>query len=468
MEKEFDLVCIGAGPGGYVAAIKASQLGKKVAIVDISSERIGGVCLNEGCIPTKSIIQASKIYASCKNFSPLFNLSLSGARPQMKQIVANSQKVVEALRRGVVYLFKKNRITFIEGKAQLEAQHKVIVESSDGKKEILEAQDIILACGSRPKKVNGLEVDGEKIISSSQAIKLDYLPKNILIVGAGAIGVEFASLFSNFGSNVFLVELERNILPQEDEDISKALSLAFKKRKIAIYLESKISSLDKSKDSLKVEINTPKGKEEIGVDLVLVAAGRVPNTDFQDFSKLGIELTGDGFVKVDDYMHTSIDNVYAVGDITGTKMFAHTAYKQAEVAIEALCDKDSHPFNVMNIPSIIYSDIEVASVGLTEKEAKEQNLDYLIAKQPFKANARAVVYSQGEGLLKIIVDKKTKQFLGAHILGPQASEIIHQFVIAKSSGINVDHMATFSYGHPTFSEIAKDACLSIFQKPIHS
>lgn len=467
MSKQFDVVCIGAGAGGYTSAIKASQLGKTVAVVDISQDRIGGVCLNEGCIPTKAIIHSSEMYANMKNYGQLLGIEIKTDKPDMKQINAFSRAVVEKLKQGISYLFKKYKITFIEGKAALDSSSRINVALAGGGQEFLEAKNIILATGTRPKTIAGLEFDGKQIISSSEAVHLDYLPESILIIGAGAIGIEFGSLFNNFGSRVTIVELKKDILPACDEDIRKSLKTIFKKRNILIYNESEIKRVEKQKDSVKVEIGTPKGNINLEVQVVLVAVGRAPNTDFQDLLRIGIETDNAGFIKVDNCMRTTVENIYAVGDITGKIMFAHMAYKQAEIAAGNSCGKNFSPVDLSNVPTIIYSDIQVASVGLTEEEVKNKGLDYITAKQYFKSNGRSVINSLADGFIKAIIDKKTHRFLGVHILGYEASELIHQFVVAKAGGVSADYMADFIYGHPTYSEITKDTCLSLFDIPVN-
>lgn len=470
MDRKFDVVCIGSGPGGYVSAIRASQLGKKTAVVEIAEDKIGGVCLNEGCIPAKTIIRGSELYTSFKNCGSGLGFETKITKPNMEKLVAFSKEVVQNLRKGISYLFKKYGVTFIEGRAVFSADKEVLVELKSGGRQILKTENIILATGSRAKTAAGLEFDGQRIISSSEAVNLDYIPRSILIVGAGAIGIEFASLFNNLGAKVYIVETKSQILPQEDSDISRALKTIFKKRGIDIYNESKIVKVDKEKNLVKVEVAAPLKTVILEVDLVLVSAGRVPNTSFQNLSEIGLELNEEGFVKVDDAMKTTLDGVYAVGDITGKgkEMFAHLAYRKAEIAANSICGIKSLPINILNVPCVMYSDIQTASVGLNEEEVKVEGFDYVASKQYFRSNSRSVINCQLDGFVKIIADKKTRQFLGVHILGYEASEIIHQFVVAKSGGLLVDNMANFIYGHPTFAEIAKDSCLGVFDRPIHS
>lgn len=467
MSKQFDVVCIGAGAGGYTSAIKASQSGKTVAVVDVLRDKIGGVCLNEGCIPTKTILHVSEIYADMKNYRQFLGIEIKTNKPDMMQINAYSRAVVEKLKQGILYLFKKYKITFIEGYASLKSPSEITVDAKDGETERLKAKNIILATGTRPKIITGLEFDGKQIISSSEAINLNYLPDSILIIGAGAIGIEFGSLFNNLGSHVTIVEAKKDILPSCDEEIRKSLKSIFKKRDIHIYNESEIKKVEKQTNSTKVEIKTPKGDINIEVQVILVAVGRVPNTNFENLSKVGIETDNLAFVKVDDFMRTTENNIYAVGDITGKIMFAHMAYKQAEIAVGNLCGKNLSPIDLSNVPTVIYSDVQVASVGFSEEEAKNKNLDYIVTKQYFKSNGRSVINSKTDGFVKLITDKKTNQLLGVHILGYEASELIHQFVVAKAGAVNTKDMASFIYAHPTYSEITKDSCLAAVDMPIN-
>lgn len=467
MSRQFDVICIGAGAGGYTSAIKASQLGKRVAVVDVLRDKIGGVCLNEGCIPTKTAIHISEIYANMKNYKQVLGIEIKADKPDMKQINTYSRAVVEKLKQGILYLFKKYKVTFIEGSASLNSPSEISVDSKDGVTERFKAKNIILATGTSPKVIEGLKFDGRQIISSSEAINLDCLPDSILIIGAGAIGVEFGSLFNNLGSHVTIVEEKKDILPSCDEEIRKSLKAILKKRNIRIYNESEVKKVEKQTNSTKVEIKTPKGDINIEVQVILVAVGRVPNTNFENLSKVGIETDNLGFVKVDDFMRTTENNIYATGDITGKIMFAHMAYKQAEIAVGNLCGKNLSPIDLSNVPTVIYSDVQVATVGFTEEEARNKNLDYIVTKQYFKANGRSVINSQTDGFVKLIMDKKTNYLLGVHILGYEASELIHQFVVAKTGGVNIKDMASFIYAHPTYSEITKDACLAAVDMPVN-
>lgn len=417
MNEHYDVVCIGAGPGGYTAAIRAAQLGKRVAVVELSKERVGGTCLNEGCIPVKALI----------------------CRLQMSDI----KKTISQLRNGVMYLFKKNNITLIEGKGRLIEKNKIKVGLPGGAEEIITAEFIVLAAGSRAQSIKGLEFDGKKIISSTDAINLDKIPASITIIGAGVIGVEFADIFSNLGAKVTLVEMAEHILPQEDDDISIGLERILKKKDIKIMTGTKL------------------GRNDIDTDLILVSVGRAPNTD-----ELELELDN-GFVKTDSMMRTSQKNVFAVGDLINTPMFAHTAHEEAIIAAEYLCGLSPDPINYLNVPRIVYGDVETASIGFTEKEARENGCEIKAAKHFFKANSRSVINQKTEGFIKIIADSETQAFLGVHILGHCASEIIHPFIVAKTAGLEVNDMSRMVFGHPTISETIKDACKAVFERPIH-
>lgn len=434
MVERYDVVCIGAGPGGYIAAIRASQLGKKVAIVEVSKDKIGGTCLNEGCIPVKSIIRNSQLY--------------SLANKSMKEIVDESKKIVSQLRNGVLYLFKKNNITLLEGKARLVGVNEIQIESFKEQKKVIEAGYIILASGSKVHEVPDFNLDGNRIISSREAINLKEIPKSITIIGAGAIGIEFADIFKNFGSSVTLVDIMDRILPQEDIDISRSLERILKKKGVNILTGTKLVPSD---------INT---------ELILVAVGRKPNISDLGLEEVGVEIK-DGFVNVNNYMKTSQGNIFAVGDLIQTPMLAHTAYEEGVIAAEYICGMDPEEINYLNVPMVVYGDTEVASIGFTESAAREKCSDVKVSKHFFKANSRSIINQHPEGFIKIIADSETQALLGVHILGSEASEIIHSFIVAKSAGLSVEELSRIIFAHPTVSEAIKDACKSVFGRPIH-
>lgn len=433
MNKNYDVICIGSGPGGYTAAIRASQLGKRVAVIDISEDRIGGTCLNEGCVPVKSLIHNSKSFFFSKK--------------EINQISAEMRKTVQQLRNGVKYLFKKNEVVFIEGKASLIDNVTVKIKNGNNE-EVLTAKYIILATGSYPKAIPNLQFDGKRIISSNEAICMEKIPEDITIIGGGAIGVEFAQLFKNFGSQVKLIEILSRIMPLEDSEISSALETILKRKGIEVVTEAKI---------------TP---DDMNREIVLVSVGREPNTKGLNLGAVSIDANN-GFIKVDEMMRTSVENIFAIGDIVPTPMFAHTASEEAVIASECIGGLDPEPINYLNVPRIVYGDIETASFGLTEDDAKRRGYDVKIAKHFFRANSRSVINGQKDGFIKIIADNEDRALLGVHIIGSEAAEIIHPFLVAKTAGLSVDELSKVIYGHPTVSEAIKDACKQVFDKPIH-
>ncbi len=467
MKDRYDVICIGSGPGGYSAAVRLAKLGKSVAVIDYSKDKIGGVCLNEGCIPVKAIIKISKLYSELSRDGSRYGLGKDIAKADIKKIVAYSKNTSKTLKQGVLYLFNKNRIDFIEGEAKLLTNKKVEVKQKEGSTQTIEADNIILATGSKPIELPHLKFDKKKIISSSEAINLDRIPKSILIVGAGTIGVEFAGIFNNLGSKVALSEIKKQILPGEDNEISSNLESIFKRKGIDVYTGCQTEIINISQDSVKVNLKSPNTQEEIEVDMILVAAGRRPNIDEESFLNADIELDN-GFVKVNDGMQTASSDIYAVGDITPYPMFAHSAYKESEIASLSIAGRNFRPINQLDIPRIVYSSIEAASIGLTEKEAQDKKLDIKVIKQYFRSNPRAVLSNYPDGFLKIIVDKNNHKLIGVHILGHEASELIHQFAISKVNDLTIDNIAEVIFGHPTFSEIIKEATSSILGRSVHT
>ncbi len=432
MSEKRDIVIIGAGPGGYVSAIKLSQMGKKPCVIDIDEAHLGGTCLNEGCVPVKSLISNALKLADIQN------------------MVSASRETVSTLKTGLLSLFKKNGIEFIEGKAKLLPGKKIEVLSNGGRPVELEAENIIIATGSSPNIPQGVIVDGKLIMTSSEAIRLEKLPKTMLILGAGAIGAELASLFLKLGTKVTLIEALQSILPFEDEEISKALARIFTKKGMEVLTGTKMDAVDKK-----------------NFERILIATGRKPNTSGIGLEDAGVKLKDD-FVITDDRMRTSVRGIYAVGDVLNTPMYAHVAYKEGIIAAEAICGIKEETIDYENVPHVVFSDPQVASVGVTESQAKERGYDTAISKHFFKANAKAVIDKQDGGFVKIIADKRSKKLLGVHIIGESATEIIHEFVLAKSAGLSIDAVAKMVHAHPTLSEIAGDAARAVFGKSIHS
>ncbi len=445
MPDKREIVIIGSGPGGYVAAIRLAQLGKRVSVIDIDETRLGGVCLNEGCVPVKSLINSASIFSAIKK-ADIYGLEADARPPDMKKIVAVSQNISSVLRNGLKGLFKKNRIEFIAGRARLLSDKRIEIESKNSREEI-EADNIIIAVGSSPKVVPNVMLDGKNIFTSTEAIRLEVLPKTMLVIGAGAIGVELASMFSLLGTKVTIVEILPHILPFKDEEISKALERSFTKRGIGV-------------------LTNTKAENTAAFESVLVAAGRKPNTEGLGLEKAGVKTEG-GFITADEKMRTNVKNIYAVGDALNTPMYAHVAYKEGIIAAEDIAGVKGETIDYDAIPHVIFTEPQVAGVGLTEGEAREKGYDAAVSKHFFKANSKAVINRSDEGFIKMIADKNTRKLLGVYIIGEGATEIIHEFVLAKTAGLTVDDIARAVHAHPTLSEIACDAAKAVFGKPIH-
>jgi len=464
MPDKREVAIIGSGPGGYVAAIRLSQLGKRVSVIDIDETRLGGVCLNEGCVPVKSLINSASVFSAIKK-ADIYGLEADVRPPDMKKIVAVSQNVSSVLRNGLKGLFKKNGIEFIAGRARLLSGKRIEIESKNGREEI-EADNIIIAAGSSPKAIPNVTLDGKNIFTSTEAIRLEALPKTMLVIGAGAIGVELASMFSLLGTKVTIVEMLTAVLPFKDEEISKTLERAFKKRGIEIFTGAKVTALNKKSSSIEAVFETGDGEKKSEFECVLVAAGRKPNTEGLGLEKAGVKTEG-GFITADAKMRTNVKNIYAVGDILNTPMYAHVAYKEGIIAAEGIAGVKAETIDYDAIPHVIFTEPQVAGVGLTEGEAREKGYETAASKHFFRANSKAVINRSDEGFIKIIADKKTRKLLGVYIIGEGATEIIHEFVLAKSAGLTIDDIAKAVHGHPTLSEIASDAAKAVFDKPIH-
>ncbi len=459
-----DVIIIGAGPGGYAAAIRLSQLGKRARVVDVDETRLGGVCLNEGCVPVKSLINSALVFSAVKR-ADTYGLEADIKAPDMKKITAVSRNTSDVLRNGLKGLFRKNNIEFIAGRGKIVSGKKIEIESSSGKREV-EADNIIIAAGSSPKAIPNFAADGKLILTSSEIVKLEVLPMTLLVIGAGAIGAEFASIYSLFGTKTTVVEALPRILPFEDEEISKALERSFRKRDIEVFTSANVKALNRKTRSVEAVFETPAGEKKAEFECVLAAAGRKPNIEEIGLESAGIKVKN-GFITVNDRMRTNVKGVYAVGDVLNTPMYAHVAYKEGIIAAEDIAGVKGEAINYDNIPRVVFSEPQTAGVGMTEFEAKAKGYDIAAAKHFFKANSKAVIDHNDEGFIKIIADKKTRKLLGVYVIGEGATEIIHEFILAKSSGLTVDDIARAVHAHPTLSEIASDAANAVFGKPIH-
>src|SRR5829696_665417 len=464
----FDVIFLGGGPAGYVGAIRCAQLGLNIAVIE--REGLGGTCVLWGCIPAKALLEASNIANRLKHAAE-FGVTVGDVKLDFGVAMKRSRAVSIQNSKGVEFLFKKNKITWIRGTAKLAGKNAVSVQTQDGKNEKHDAkQAVVISTGSRVKGLPqvGLELNKSTVISSDEALVLEKAPKAIVIVGAGAVGCEFADVFNAFGSQVTLVEVMPNILPVEDADASKEVERSFKKRKIDVLTGAKISNVKVGKDSVSMTIESGGEKKELKVDIVLVAAGRAPNIEEIGLKEQGVQLTERGFIKISERMETSLKGLYAIGDVAGPPMLAHKGEREGVVVAEVIAGQHPHLFDYTNIPGATYCHPEVASVGLTEQQCKDRKLDYKVGKFPFSANGRARTSGETEGFVKIIRGAKYGEILGAHIVGAHATELIHELVVARTNEYTVEEVDLAIHAHPTLSEAVAEASLDSLGKMIHA
>jgi dihydrolipoamide dehydrogenase len=464
----FDVIILGGGPAGYVCAIRAAQLGLAVAVVE--RDKPGGTCVYRGCIPAKALLEAASL-ANRVRHAKEFGVNVGDVSFDYGVAMKRSRAVSEQNVKGVEFLWKKNKATYLKGSGRLVAANKVEVTGADGKKETHEAKKgVVVATGSKVKGLPqaGLELNGKTIISSDEALFLEKAPKSMVVVGAGAVGCEFADVFNAFGSQVTVVEVMPRLLPLEDEDCSAELLKAFKKRKIESLVGAKISGVKATDKSVKMTVEVGGKKNELEVDVVLVAAGRAPVIEDVGLQELKVQLTERGFVKINERMETSVKGVYAIGDVAGPPMLAHKGSREGVVVAEIIAGKHYHPVNYGNIPNATYCHPEVASIGLTEAQCKEKKLDYKVGKFPFSANGRARTSGETEGFVKIIRDTKYGEILGAHIIGPHATELLHELAVARENEFTVEEVDLAVHAHPTLSEAVAEAALDSLGRMIHA
>ena len=461
---KYDLIVIGSGPGGYVAAIRASQLGKKVAVVE--KAEIGGICLNWGCIPTKALLKSAQVFNYMKHAGDYGITLNSEPIPDFEAIVKRSRGVAEGMSKGVQFLFKKNKIELINGFGKLSGNKKVEVTDADGKKQAYEADHIILATGARARELPNLKIDGKKVISYRDAMVLPQMPKSMVVVGSGAIGSEFAYFYNSMGVDVTLVEYLPNILPIEDEEVSKQLERSFKKAKMKIMTGASVESVDTSGDGCKVVIKTKKGEEVMNADIVLSAVGIATNLEGLGLEEAGVK-TDKGKVIVDAFYKTSVEGVYAIGDIVHGPALAHTASHEGITCVEAICGLNPEPVDYGNIPSCTYTNPEVASVGMTEKQAKEAGYEIKVGKFPFSASGKASASGNKDGFVKVIFDAKYGEWLGCHMIGDNVTEMIAEAVVARKLETTGHEIINTIHPHPTMSEAIMEAAADAYGEVIH-
>ncbi len=464
----FDVIFLGGGPAGYVGAIRSAQLGLSVAVIE--REGLGGTCVLWGCIPAKALLESASIANRLKHAAE-FGVTPGEVKLDYNVAMKRSRGVSAQNSKGVEFLFKKNKITWIRGTGKLAGKNVVAVKTADGKDEKHDAKKaVVISTGSRVRGLPqaGLELNKTTIISSDEALTLEKAPKSIIIVGAGAVGCEFADVFNAFGSQVTLIDVAPNVLPLEDLDCSKEVERAFKKRGITILTSAKISNVKTAKDSVTMSVDANGEKQELKADLVLVAAGRAPNVENIGLKEAGVQLTDRGFIKITDKLETTAKGIFAIGDVAGPPMLAHKGEHEGVVLAELLAGKSTHGMHYDNIPNATYCHPEVASVGLTEQQCKDKKLDYKVGKFPFSANGRARTSGETEGFVKIIRDAKYGEILGAHIVGAHATEMIHELVVARTNEFTVEEIAQSVHAHPTLSEAVLEATLDSLGKMLHA
>lgn len=462
----FDLIVIGSGPGGYVAAIRASQLGMKVAVVE--RESIGGICLNWGCIPTKALLKSAQVFEYISHAAD-YGIDVNEAKVNFDGMIKRSRGVADGMSKGINFLFRKNKITVLNGNGQLLRGKKVAVAGTDGKTTEYSAEHIIIATGARAKELPNLPIDGKKIIEYRKAMSLEKQPKSMVVVGAGAIGVEFAYFYHSIGTEVTVVEfLEQGLVPREDPDISKELGKIYRRKGINVLANTSVESVDTKGRGCKVSAkNRETGAvEEIKCDLVLSAAGVSPNTENIGLEALGIK-TDRGFVLVDDYYRTNVAGVYAIGDIIPGPALAHVASAEGIICVEKIAGHNPQPIDYNNIPSCTYCSPEIASVGYTEQAAKEAGYELKVGKFPFTASGKAKAAGAPQGFVKVIFDAKYGEFLGAHLIGTNVTEMIAEVVAARKLETTGHEIIKAVHPHPTMSEALMEAAAAAYGEVIH-
>ena len=462
----FDLIILGSGPGGYVAAIRASQLGLKVAVVE--KENLGGVCLNWGCIPTKALIKSAQVFDYIQHAEE-YGISVKESNHHFDKIINRSRDVAGGMSKGVTFLMKKNKITVIEGYGKLVQGKKVVVTANDGSKAEYSATNIIIATGGRAKELPNLKIDGKKIIGYREAMSLATQPKKMVVVGAGAIGVEFAYVYNALGTEVTIIEyMEQGLLPREDAEVSKELTKTFKKAGMNIMANSSVENVDISGNQCKVTVKSRKDEsiKVIECDVVLSAAGVTANIEDIGLETLGI-ATNRGTISVDDFYQTNIPGIYAIGDVIPTQALAHVASAEGIVCVEKIAGLNPEPIDYGNIPGCTYCVPEVASVGLTEAQAKEAGHELKVGKFPFSASGKASASGSKEGFVKVIYDAKYGELLGAHMIGSNVTEMIAELVLAKKLESTGHEILKAIHPHPTMSEAVMEATAAAYGEVIH-
>ena len=467
MEDNFDLVVIGGGPGGYVCAIRAAQLGLKTACVE-SRGALGGTCLNVGCIPSKSLLKLSENYHKAKKDFNNQGIEISDIKLNINKMMSNKEKSVQVLTKGVEFLFKKNKVTYFKGKGVILSKNDIVVYGNENKRNNIKAKNIVIATGSSPTSLPGIEIDEKNIVSSTGALSFSEVPKDLVVIGGGYIGLEMGSVWSRLGSNVTVVEYLDFITPGIDREVSNEFQKILTKQGIKFKLNNKVTSVTNIKNKVAVHYtnNTTAARERQECDKVLVSVGRKPYTEGLNLSKVGIKKDDKGRIEVNEKLQTSLKNIYAIGDVIKGPMLAHKAEDEGIAVAEIIAGQAGH-VNYDVIPSVVYTSPEVASVGKTEEQLKSEKRDYKVGKFPFLANSRAKVNNQTEGFVKMLADSNTDKVLGVHIIGPHCGDMIAEMALAMEFGASAEDIARTCHAHPTHTEAIKEAALAVDKRPIH-
>ncbi len=465
--QSFDLVVIGAGPGGYVAAIRAAQLGLKTACVE-KRKTLGGTCLNVGCIPSKALLEISHKFHDAEHQFEKLGINVSAPKIDVKKLLANKNEIVTGLTGGIAGLFKKNKVTSLEGTAKFLDKNTIELTKADGSKEKIAAKNFIIATGSEVTKLPGVEIDEKVIVSSTGALDLESVPKKMIVIGAGVIGLELGSVWGRFGAEIEVIEFLDKITPAMDAEVSRNFQRILEKQGFKFRLSTKVISVKKDKKGAIVEIEgvSDGKKETLAADVVLVAIGRKPNTENLGLENVGIKTNARGFIE-NHHLRTSVENIFVIGDVTTGPMLAHKAEDEGVAAAEIIAGQAGH-VNYDVIPNVIYTYPEIASVGKTEEELKTAGIAYKVGKFSMMANSRARATFDSEGFVKILADAKTDRVLGAHIIGREAGNTIHEVVVAMEFGGSAEDIARTCHAHPTYNEAVKEAAMAVDKRQIHS
>ena len=467
MENNVDLVVIGGGPGGYVCAIRASQLGLKTACIE-SRGALGGTCLNVGCIPSKSLLNLSENFHKAKKDFNQQGIEIDGIKLNIQKMTNNKNKSIQVLTKGVEFLFKKNKVTYFKGKGVLFSKNDVVIYESDNKRNNIKAKNIVIATGSTVTSLPSINIDEKNIVSSTGALSFDKVPKKLAVIGGGYIGLEMGSVWSRLGSEVTVIEYLDHITPGMDREISNEFQKILTKQGIKFKMGSRVDSVKNKGSTVLITYTDLKKskKENIEVDKVLVSVGRKPYTEGLNLTKVGVKKDNQGRIEVNDKLQTSIKNIYAIGDVIKGPMLAHKAEEEGIAVAEILAGQAGH-VNYDVIPGVIYTSPEVATVGKTEEQLKSENKSYKVGKFPFLANSRAKVNNETDGFVKILADNKTDKVLGVHIIGPHCGDMIAEMALAMEFGASSEDIARTCHAHPTHTEAIKEAALAVDKRPIH-